>query len=123
MLSKRNKQVGELLKTEISRIIRSRLNDPRVGFVTITDVIMSKDLRLAKVYISVLGETDEDGRQTVEALEGAHAFIQNELRGRIRLRFLPVLRFYLDESWEKRANIDRIIHQLHTESNDAETAR
>ncbi|HDQ44840.1 MAG TPA: 30S ribosome-binding factor RbfA [bacterium] len=110
MQTKRCKQVGELLKTEVSRIIRTRLNDPRVGFVTITDVVVSKDLRYARIFVSVLDESR--AQESVAALQGAHAFIQNELTGSVRLRFLPVLQFSPDTSWEKHARIDRLLFEI-----------
>jgi len=112
MGSKRANKVSGLLKMEISDIIRTRLKDPRVGFVTITDVVLSDDLRNARVYVSVLGdETQRDN--TLEGLEHACPFIQNELGSRLRLRYLPHLRFYYDASFEYGANIDRILDSLH----------
>jgi ribosome-binding factor A len=114
MQSKRCTRVGEMLKEEISQIIRTRLNDPRVGFVTLTDVVVSKDLRYAKVFVSVMG-AKETAAQSIAALEGAHAFIQGELSGRIKMRFLPVLSFHLDDSWENHARIDQLLHEIEIE--------
>lgn len=108
---KRSQKVACLLKAEISNIIRTRIKDPLVGFVTITDVILSDDLRIAKVYFSVLGEEPQK-ENSLKGLERARTFIQNELGSRVRLRYLPILRFYLDESWTYGSNIDRILHKL-----------
>ena len=109
---KRSIKVAGLLKEELSSILRSEVKDPRIGFVTITEVVVSDDLRNARVYVSVLG--DEIQKATsLKTLAQACAFIQNELGARVRLKFLPKLKFYLDESWEKGARIDRIIDQLH----------
>ena len=114
MQSKRCIRIGEMLKEEISQIIRTRLNDPRVGFVTLTEVVVSKDLRYAKVFVSVMGDK-EKVTQSIAALEGAHAFIQGELAGRIKMRFLPVLSFHLDDGWEKHARIDQLLHDIEIE--------
>ncbi|MBN2029020.1 30S ribosome-binding factor RbfA [bacterium] len=107
----RSRRISELLKSEISDIIGKRLKDPLVGFVTITDVVLSDDLRIAKVYFSVLGDADKK-RDSLKGLERARAFIQNELGSRVRLRYLPVLHFYLDESWNYGSRIDQIIDRL-----------
>ena len=108
---KRPQRVAGLLKTEISNIIQTRIKDPLVGFVTVTDVVLSEDLRLAKVYISVLGD-ETQMENSLKGLQRARAFIQKELGSRIRLRYLPVLAFYLDESLAYGANIDRILRDL-----------
>ncbi len=107
----RSRRVAELLKSEISDIIQRRIKDPLVGFVTITDVVLSDDLKIAKVYFSVL-ENESKKTDSLKGLERARTFIQNELGQRVRLRYLPVLRFYLDESWSYGARIDRIIDHL-----------
>ncbi len=111
MSSKRSQKVAGLLKTEISRIIQTRMKDPRVGFVTITDVILSDDLRIAKVYFSVLGDKTQK-EQSMKGLMRGKTFIQNELSSRIRLRYLPILQFYTDESWKYGTKIDRILKDL-----------
>jgi len=105
-------KVAELLKSEISDIIRTRLKDPRVGFVTITNVVLSPDLKNAKVYFSALGGI-ERGEQALEGLQSASAFIQRILGKRLRLRNTPLLRFYLDTSWEYGSHIDQLIEQIH----------
>lgn len=111
MLSIRSQRVAELLKTEISHILRTRIKDPLVGFVTLTDVVLTKDLRMAKVYFSVLGDETQK-EDTLKGLERARLFIQCELGSRIQLRYLPVLKFYLDESLTYSTNIDRILRDL-----------
>ena len=112
MSSKRSQRIAGLLKTEIGNIVQTRLKDPLVGFVTITDVILSDDLRIAKVYFSVLGDVIQK-EKSLKGLERAKAFIQTELGSRIRLRYTPILQFYTDESWNYGAKIDRILKDLH----------
>ena len=111
MVGKRSKKVAGLIKIEISRIIQTRLKDPLVGFVTITDVVLSDDLKIAKIYFSVLGDEVQKAN-SLKGLQRARSFMQNELGSRVRLRYLPELRFFIDESWNYGANIDRILENL-----------
>jgi ribosome-binding factor A len=107
-MSRRTERVAALLKQEICRIVLQELRDPRMGFVTITQVKPSADLRLAKVYYSVLG-SETQRRNTAHALRQAHAFIQTELSSSVYLRYVPVLSFHYDPSL---AEVDRIGHLL-----------
>lgn len=111
MPTKRSRKVAGLLKAEISNIIQTRLKDPLVGFVTITDITLSDDLRTARVYFSVLGEETQK-EKSLKGLERAKTFIQSELGSRIRLRYIPVLYFYIDESWSYGEKIDGILRDL-----------
>jgi ribosome-binding factor A len=111
MAVNRTEKVAELLKEEISDVIRTRIKDPGVGFITITDVVVSKDLRIGKIYVSVLGSEEEQVR-SLHALQRARSFIQREVGTRVRLRYLPVIQFYLDKSWEYGAHIDQLLHKL-----------
>ena len=102
MEQKRQQQIECLLKAEISRIVCTRMRDPLIGFVTITNIQLSKDGRSAKVFFSVLGdETIQDN--TLKGLQRARGFIQNELKSRVHLKYHPVLQFQLDRDWS-RAN-------------------
>jgi ribosome-binding factor A len=112
MQSIRREKVADLLVAEISDILRTRVKDPRLGFVTITDVELTKDLRIAKVFFSVLGSETERA-ESIKALESARAFIQLEVGSRIRLKFLPQLLFRLDTSIEYGARIETLIAQIH----------
>ncbi len=111
---KRAVKVAELLKSEISNIIFEAVKDPRLGFVTITEVVLSDDLRNAKVYVSILAE-DKEKKNSLKVLEHATPFIQTELGHRVRLKFLPKLHFYLDETWEKSVRIEQLLHNMHLE--------
>ncbi|MBN2105092.1 30S ribosome-binding factor RbfA [bacterium] len=111
MKNKRTRQLGELLKSEISDIIRKRVKDPRVGFVTVTEVNLSNDLKHALVRISVMG-SDHQKTETIQGLQNAHAFIQKEIASRIRLRYIPVLTFQLDTRYDDYERIDKILQKL-----------
>ena len=100
-----------LLKNEISRIIQTRLNDPLIGFVTITDIEVAKDLKHAKVFVSVLGD-EENEMNALKGLGRARTFIQNELGQAVRLRYIPILSFMPDTTWKTSARVDELLHQI-----------
>ena len=110
----RANRVGEQMKKELSDIISRKLKDPRVGFVTVTDVEVTGDLQQAKVFITVLGN-DEQKEETLEGLEKANGFIRSEIGQRIRLRKTPEITFEYDESIEYGNRIESIIKKLHEE--------
>ena len=111
MQTRRCKQIGILLKNELGRIIQTKLNDPLIGFVTITDIEVSKDLKHAKVFVSVLGD-EENEQNAIKGLDRARAFIQNELSEAVRLRYIPILSFTLDTTWKTGARVDELLHQI-----------
>ena len=87
------------------------MRDPRLGYLTVTGVDMTKDLKVAKVFISVMG-SDTDQANTLEALEGATPFIRRELADRVRLRHTPELTFAYDDSIERGSRINRLLDSL-----------
>jgi len=87
------------------------LKDRRIGFVTLTGVEMSKDLRHAKVFVSAMGSSHEQ-EQSLEALNHASGWIRHELGQRIRLKFLPELVFITDTSQEYGERIDRLLDEI-----------
>jgi len=120
---KRTERVAELIRAELGTLILMRLKDPRLGFVTITRVEVSPDLRHARVWYSVLrspqnGEkkTESVESKTAEALESARGFLQRHLAEALKLRLTPVLSFELDHSVDHSMEIEAIIRQIH--SND-----
>jgi ribosome-binding factor A len=111
MQGKRLDRVNRLLKEEISCLLQHDLKDPGLGFVTVTGVEASKDLRTAKVYVSVLG-TEEDWRASLAALERARRFMRNWLLPRLRMRTVPDLTFYPDRSMAHAARIQEVLESL-----------
>lgn len=111
MQGKRLERVNQLLKEEISELLQRELKDPRLGFVTVTEVEVSKDLRTAKVFVSILGP-EEEWRATLEALEGARGFIRGWLVRRLRLRVVPQLSFRPDRSMAHAAHILELLTEL-----------
>ncbi|HCJ09771.1 MAG TPA: 30S ribosome-binding factor RbfA [Clostridiales bacterium] len=98
------------IKEEVSDILRS-FKDPRLGFVSVTDVELSRDARVAKVFVSVLG-SKKDKEDSLQALRSGTGFVRSELGRRIRLRHTPEVVFRLDDSIERGTRIQTILGQL-----------
>ncbi|MCL6573382.1 MAG: 30S ribosome-binding factor RbfA, partial [Bacillus sp. (in: Bacteria)] len=113
-MSHRANRVGEQMKKELSDIIGRKIKDPRIGFVTVTDVEVTGDLQQAKVFISVLGD-EEQRENTLKGLAKAKGFIRSEIGNRIRLRKTPEIIFEWDESIDYGHRIDTLLNQLHTD--------
>lgn len=110
-MTKRTERVGDQIRSEISDIITRRLNDPRIGFVTVTAVEVSEDLRHAKVFVSVYGD-DKAKIQTMKGLKSASGFIRGEIGHRLRIKFTPEIVFKLDTSMEKAEHILAILEEI-----------
>jgi len=96
-MSYRKEKIEELIKRIISEAILKEINDPRIGFVTITGVTLNKDFSLAEVGVSVIGVA-RDIRKALEGLKSATGYIQKYVAQNIRLRYSPKLKFFLDSS-------------------------
>lgn len=107
----RQDRVSEALKREIGSIIHGELKDPRLGFITVTNVELTQDLRYAKVFYSVLGK-EEEQKKSKEALESALGFIRRLIAQRIRLRFVPEISFKEDRSSEYSIRIQEALDQV-----------
>ncbi|MFJ8063778.1 30S ribosome-binding factor RbfA [Psychrobacillus sp. NPDC096426] len=114
-MSMRANRVAEQMKKELGDIIGRKLKDPRIGFVTVTDVAVTGDLQQATIYITVLDGNRED---TLKALEKAKGFIRSEIGQRIRLRITPELLFEFDESAAYGNRIDDLLRQINKSSEE-----
>ena len=110
----RLQRVNQLIREEISHLIQRELKDPRLGFVTVTEVDVAKDLRTAKVYVSVLG-SEAQWQSSLQALESARGFIRSWLLPRLRLRSVPHLTFHPDRSMAHAAHIQTVLEGLKSE--------
>ncbi|MEW6009236.1 MAG: 30S ribosome-binding factor RbfA [Candidatus Omnitrophota bacterium] len=110
----RAERVGQEIKRLISEIIRDEIRDPRIGFITITDVELSKDLRDANVYFSVLGSKEQE-KKSIEGINQASAFIRKLIGERIKLRFNPQLKFKLDRSIAYGMKIEKMLKEIKDE--------
>ena len=108
---RRVERVTEFIRREASEIIQRQLKDPRIGFVTITRVEMTPDLRQAKIYVSVYGDGQEK-EKSIKGLKSARGFIQGEIGRRARLRHTPEIFFRLDESLEKGAQVLKKMNEI-----------
>lgn len=116
-MSLRQHRVSEQMKKELGDIIGRKIKDPRIGFVTVTDVQVTGDLQQATVYISVLGD-EEQKENTLKALAKAKGFIRSEIGQRIRLRKTPDLIFEFDESLEYGSKIESLLNQIKSENDN-----
>ncbi len=105
-------RVGQEIQAAIASLItRGQLRDPRIGFITITGVKVSPDLRVAKVYYSMLG-TDQERKESQQGLEAARGFIRREVTARIQLRVSPEIYFVFDKSIVEGDKIDRLLREV-----------
>jgi ribosome-binding factor A len=111
MQGKRLDRVNQLIREEISLLLQRELKDPRLGFVTVTHVETSPDLRIAKVFVSVLGD-EAQWTASLTALASARGFVRNWLRQHLDLRQTPELDFRADRSMEHAARIQELLRQL-----------
>ena len=111
MGQERVQRVAEEIKKEIGRIVHDQLSDPRIGFVTITKVDLSRDCRFAKVYFSLLG-SKKQLRDTQVGLARSKGFIRKLLAQRVKLRYTPEIVFKLDEGIEYSIHISEVIEKL-----------
>lgn len=113
----RIEKIQELMKQEISQIILRELKDPRIGFVTVTQVEVTGDLREAKVYVSIMG-SEEQIKDTWRGLQSSLGFIRREVGQRIRLRVTPELSFLLDKSLDYSAHIQELLVKIKKEETE-----
>jgi ribosome-binding factor A len=113
----RKLRVQDQLREEISLIIQREIKDPGLGFVTILEVKLTEDLKIAKVYCSVYGE-EEEKKKTIDALQRSKGFIKFLLGKRVKLRYMPDLSFILDTTYEKASRIEEILRKDASVSED-----
>lgn len=104
------RRVNEVIREVVGASIAGELQDPRIGFVTVTAVDTSPDLRTAQVHVSVLGSNAER-EATMAALQAAHGVIQRSLAAQLRMKRTPTLRFVYDESIERADRLNRLLDQ------------
>ncbi len=112
---KRADRVGDSILREIASMVqRGDIRDPRIGFITITHVKLSADLKEARVYFSQLG-TEEEKANSAQGLESAVGYIRRTLGHRLKLRSVPNIRFYFDDTLEYAEHIDELLHEIKKE--------
>src|SRR2546426_11794006 len=111
MATGRMRRVDEAIRQVIGDAVAGEVKDPRVGFVTVTDVRTSADLRHARVYVSVLGDA-EQRRASLEGLRSAHGFLQARVAGELRLKRTPMLEFSYDDTTDRAMRVDALIDEI-----------
>lgn len=115
--SRRQRRVAELIKEEMGELLGRRAHDPRLHWVTVTDVQITPDLAIARVYYAVIGEEPEQ-QQAREGLAHARGYLRRELAARLQLRIAPQLEFFRDEALEYGRRIDTLLDSIHEEDAD-----
>ena len=118
MSNTRPTRVGDQIRVEISDLLARAVQDPGIGFLTVTHVKVTPDLQQARVYYTTMGD-DRARRETQRALDRATPFLRRQLGGRLRLRRVPELQFFFDESIERQDRIERILQEIEAERSEA----
>ncbi|OGC11107.1 ribosome-binding factor A [candidate division WOR-1 bacterium RIFOXYA12_FULL_52_29] len=118
----RQERIEGLIQEEISTILREEVNDPRIGFVSITKVEISPDLRNANIHVSIFGD-EKQKEEAMDGLRSATRFIRGELGNRVDFRATPEIRFIRDDSLEKGSKVLNLIRKLKNEEPNKRTAK
>ena len=110
-MTQRTDRIDQILRQEIGQALEREVSDPRIGFVTVTDVETAADLSRAKVWVSIIG-SPEERKETLSALRRAMPFIRHGLNSKIRLRRIPELDVRLDDSMERGTRVLQILSEL-----------
>lgn len=110
MTTERMRRVNQVIREVIGDAISTELDDPRIGFVTVTAVDTSPDLRSARVYVSVLGDSDER-EGTMAALRSSHGLLQSRIASEMRIKYTPTLSFHYDEGPERGVRVARLLDE------------
>jgi len=104
------RRINEVLREVVGAAVAGELNDPRIGFVTVTSVETSPDLRTAKVFVSVLGD-EEEREATLEGLRSSHGVIQSRIAAETRMKRTPTLTFHYDDTIEKASRVSELLEE------------
>ena len=114
-------RVGDQIRIELGELLVHAVTDPGIGFITITRVRTTRDLRLVRVYYTVLGDL-ENRIDTARALKRANSFLRREVGKRLSLRRVPTIEFKFDESVESENRIEELLSDLRPDQHEAENA-
>jgi ribosome-binding factor A len=119
----RTDRIADQMQRDLAELIRSSLNDPRLGMITVNQVTVARDLGYSDVYVTLLTAEDldadaEEVKTTIGILNGAAGFLRSELSRMIRLRTIPQLRFHFDASVKRGRQLDQLITKARKKDND-----
>ena len=110
-MTRRSERTGQLIKREISRLLEREVNDPRLsGLISVTEVLLSPDLKHARVFISTLG--NESREDVLEGFNTASGFLRRELASHLKLRYTPQLSFHYDDSIEQGTRLLKLMREV-----------
>ncbi|SMG62319.1 ribosome-binding factor A [methanotrophic bacterial endosymbiont of Bathymodiolus sp.] len=109
---KRSSRVASQMQKELALILQQGIKDPRIGFITVNEVELSKDLATAKVYITALGADAAGQKNNIGWLNDAAPYIRSEMGKRMRLRSVPYIKFYYDDSFEKGMRVSELLSDV-----------
>ncbi|MCA8924787.1 MAG: 30S ribosome-binding factor RbfA [Planctomycetes bacterium] len=113
-------RVRAKIKSEAARILMTDLKDPRMGFVTVIDVDLSRDFRHATIHVSILADHEGEERRILKALDSAKGFVQREIAGRLRTRTTPLIEFQQSKGAQQSIKINSLLDQLAEERKERE---
>ena len=119
MVRFRRERIGDQLRVLLADLILQEVRDPRLGFVTVTEVRMSPDLKYAQVFVSILGD-DEQTKESFAVLERASGFLRTQVGRRLKLRHVPELRFTIDETLDNSFRLDALLKESGDLEQDAD---
>jgi ribosome-binding factor A len=111
-MSLRTEKVASLIKEEIGMYFIREFRDPSYGFITVTEVHVTPDLKMAKIYVSIMGSSDVKA-QTLRMVEDHKGEMRSFIGANIRLKFTPSIQFYLDETLDRVEKINNLLKQIH----------
>ncbi len=118
----RIEKLQELIKQEMGKMLLTDLKDPRIGFVTVTDVELTGDLRSAKIFVSIMGDDDKI-KNSLEGLQSALGFIRREIGQRIKIRFTPEISFALDTSLDYGDHIQKLLLKVEGDTKNVDNVQ
>ena len=119
-MSTRTEKLRQLLKEEVSDILRHEIKDPRLGFFTIIDTEITSDLQHAKVFVSIMG-TPEEQEQSMDVLKHAQHFVRQQLGKRVRMKTLPDVQFQQDETVDQGVRILELLEEIKRDEQDEQS--
>ena len=108
-------RVSGLIQEVLSDLLKKDIHDPRLKMATITNVKMSRDLKLARVYFSIFGDSNK-AQAAADVFESARGFIKRSIASKLSLRYMPDLKFFYDESFEYGSHIDELLRKITTDN-------
>lgn len=118
MTKGRGDRVAELIRQEVAKLLLNGIKDPRLGFVSVMDVRMSKDMQFANVYVSLFG-SDSERKGSMVALRNSEGWMRREVGKHLRMRFTPALRFFPDDTLDNVYKLEEVLEQIHEEQDAA----